>query len=128
MSCEYTDIASTLIPLAAPVRSLPLKPFLAICVANGFLITAGTTDLSLAPAFPTTPIFPTGTAAKVPKCVNPLIRPPHHVLVSIGLSSSTKKSSHSGLYHSLVLDSLAISPVAKSMTLSGNVTNEDAVS
>ena len=84
-------------------------------------MTAGTTDLSLAPAFPNTPIFPTGTAAKVPKCVSPLKAPPHHVLVSIGFSSFTNQSSHSALYPPSSLASLPISPVAKSIILSGKV-------
>ena len=134
MSCEYTDIASTLIPLAAPVRSFALKAgapvavFLAKAVAIGFLITAGTTDLPSFPALAITPIFPTGTAAIVPKCVSPLKAPPHHVLVSIGFSSFTNQSSHSALYPPSSLDSLPISPVAKSIILSGKVIKEEAVS
>ena len=48
----------------APLVKVPLRPFAAIALDKGDLITAGTTELAFEPSFPNTPIFPTGTAAK----------------------------------------------------------------
>ena len=76
-SCEYRDTKSDVAPIAAPLTKLPAT-----------VVAAPTPAAFIAGIIPT---------ANDPKWTSPRKAPPHHVLVSIGFSSSTNASSHSGL-------------------------------